>query len=84
MVMSQKRKTLLDMYRREQQTYSPACKTLRDARSMLGISKARMAKKIGIPEEVWIKYENGGVRIPESLMLKIYTFGLDFWCEREE
>ena len=35
-------------------------------------------KKIGIPEEVWIKYENGGVRIPESLMLKIYMFGLDF------
>ncbi len=45
MVMSQKRKTLLDMYRCEQKTYSPACKTLRDARSMLGISKGTHGKK---------------------------------------
>ncbi len=83
MVMSQRRRKQLDTYKQEQKTYSPACKTLRDARSMLGISKARMAQKIGVPEELWVKYENGAVRIPESLMLKIYMFGLDFWCERD-
>lgn len=84
MSLSKKRKQLLITYKNEQNAYSPACHILRHARQLLGISKARIAARMGVPESMWQKYENGGLRIPESLMLKIYMFGLDFWCEREE
>ena len=83
MAISKKRKAQLKNYASEFDAYSPACKTLRYARIMLGISQDRLATRLGIPKNIWIKYETGALRIPDSMMLKIFMFGLDFWCERD-
>ena len=50
---------------------------------LMGISKERLSARMGVQPNMWAKYENGALRIPDRLMLKIFTFGLDFWCERD-
>jgi len=83
MTASKKRKLLRQAYMAEQNTYAPAYETLRKARMCLGISQERLAERMGISDAIWQKYENGALRIPGSVMLKIFMFGLDFWCERD-
>lgn len=83
MTTTKKRHALCKAYRDEQKTYEPACDTLRKARKLMAISRERLAARMGIPEIILEKYENGAIRIPNSVMLKIFMFGLDFWCEQD-
>lgn len=83
MSISKKRKENIEMFLAEFESYAPAGETLRTARRCLGISRRRLAVRMGIRNSVLTKYENGSLRIPSSMMLKIFMFGLDFWCERD-
>ncbi len=77
------RKACIHSHKVEQNTYRPACETLKKARMLMGISKERLSARMGVQPNMWAKYENGALRIHDRLMLKIFTFGLDFWCERD-
>lgn len=37
--------------------------------------------EMGIPKSLLHKFEFGKARMPSSLLLKIFMFGLDFWTD---
>lgn len=51
------------------------------ARHMMGISRQQMAQYMGIPNPLLRKFEYSMIQIPNSFLLKIFMFGLDFWSD---
>lgn len=52
------------------------------ARKQLGISRTELAGRMNIPIETYSKYEHCKLRIPNTLLIKIMMFGLDFWGDK--
>lgn len=59
----------------------PPKKLLKTARSFMGVSRKLLAQRMGITYETLQAYENGNRRIPNSILLKLYMFGIDFWID---
>lgn len=53
---------------------------LKNARRILGVGTEFISKKMGISSRLWARYENDRVKIPNTILLKIFVFGLSFWC----
>ncbi len=56
---------------------------LKRARMIMGVGIEFMARQFGVSSRIWQHYENDRAVIPDVLLLKIFTFGLDFWIERQ-
>ena len=54
---------------------------LKNARSLMGVSRHLLANRMGISHETLEAYEKGTQRIPNSILLKLYMFGIDFWID---
>jgi len=52
------------------------------ARRQLAISRTELAQRMNIPLEIYSKYEHCKLRVPNTLLLKILMFGLDFWGDK--
>lgn len=59
----------------------PPSLLLSRARRLLGVSRQMMAAEMGIPQSLLRKFEFGDLRMPTSMLLKIFMFGLDFWSD---
>ena len=66
--------------RDEFDTFITAGRLLKNSRAMLGVGTEFISKKFGIDHRQWQQYENDRVKIPNTLLLKIFVFGLSFWC----
>ena len=66
--------------RDEFDTFITAGRLLKNSRAMLGVGTEFISKKFGIDHRKWQQYENDRVKIPNTLLLKIFVFGLSFWC----
>lgn len=51
------------------------------ARELLGVSRQQMAQHMGIPSSMLSKFEYEKLRMPNSFLIKIFMFGLDFWAD---
>lgn len=56
---------------------------LKRALMIMGVGIEFMARQFGVSSRIWQHYENDRAVIPDVLLLKIFTFGLDFWIERQ-
>lgn len=54
---------------------------LSQARRLIGVSRQTLAAEMGISNSLLRKYETRQLRIPNSVLLKIFIFGLDFWTD---
>lgn len=59
----------------------PPSLLLSRARRLLGVSRQMMAAEMGVPQSILHKFESGELRMPTSMLLKIFMFGLDFWSD---
>ena len=66
--------------RDEFDTFITAGRLLKNSRAMLGVGTEFISKKMGINSRLWARYENDRVKIPNTILLKIFVFGLSFWC----
>lgn len=56
---------------------------LKRARMIMGVGIEFMTRQFAVSPRIWQHYENDRAVIPDVLLLKIFTFGLDFWIERQ-
>ena len=66
--------------RDEFDAFITAGRLLKNSRAILGVGTEFISKKFGIDHRKWQQYENDRVKIPNTLLLKIFVFGLCFWC----
>ena len=66
--------------RDEFDAFITAGRLLKNSRAMLGVGTEFISKKMGINSRLWARYENDRVKIPNTTLLKIFVFGLCFWC----
>ena len=71
------RRTIL---RDEFDTFITAGQLLKHATRILGVGTEFISKKMGVNSRLWARYENDRVKIPNTILLKIFVFGLSFWC----
>ena len=55
---------------------------LRNARVFMGVSRGLLAERMGISYETLTDFEMGRRRIPNSILIKLYMFGIDFWMDK--
>ena len=55
---------------------------LKTSRSLVGVSRETLARRMGIDVELLVQYENDKRRIPNMILIQIFMFGLDFWAYR--
>ena len=66
--------------RDEFDAFITAGRLLKNSRAILGVGTEFISKKMGINSRLWARYENDRVKIPNTILLKIFVFGLSFWC----
>lgn len=59
----------------------PPHRLLRNARAFMGVSRELLARRMGISYETLEAYERGRRRIPNTILIKLYMFGIDFWID---
>lgn len=52
------------------------------ARRQLNVSRDTLAGRMNIDSKILRKMEHDQIRVPNTLLLKIFMFGLDFWTDK--
>ena len=77
---SKQQKLRRAILRDEFDAFITAGRLLKNSRAILGVGTEFISKKMGINSRLWARYENDRVKIPNTILLKIFVFGLSFWC----
>lgn len=59
----------------------PPGRLLYTARAMVGMTRKSLARRMGMDEELLAEYESGTRQMPNTMLLKLFLFGLDMWTE---
>ena len=52
------------------------------ARRQLHVSQTELAARMNIDINIYRRYERNKLRIPNTVLLKIFMFGIDFWADK--